>query len=266
MRTTLLVAVSILAVAFAGCTDEPPKGEFSSTGNALVMTGAVATFDSKDFNNPYPQTEGTLAECSQDDPNVPAQIQRCQRPYTVMDVNFTNLPDPQGKTYSVKFYSMASGAQEDISVLDNVHQMDGAWMGTAMFDNTADCSASKDSEACNKANKFDSVVLYLDDILVASAALSSGAAFEFDAGLLGASFTGSFSGRDLTLTVAGLGNYTYEAWLITADADGVLTHEEKFTVTNGETTFKAAMSLDKYAGVHIHVANTKLNVAVATIS
>ncbi len=266
MRTTLLVAVSILAVAFAGCTDEPPTGEFSSSGNALMMTGAVASFESQDFNNPYPQTEGTLAECAQD-PQAQPPVQACERPYTVMTLNLSSLPATSGKIYSVKWYSMATGAQQDLDVLSGMDMpADGTWMANEYtFDNTADCAASKDSDMCNKANTYDSVVLYLDDILVASAPLSTGAAFEFDEGLLGASFTGSYSGKDLTLTVSGLGNYTYEAWLISTDDAGVVTHEEKFTVVNGENTFTASQTINKFSGVHIHVAGTKLNVAVASL-
>ncbi len=263
MRTTLLVAVSILAVAFAGCTEEPPKGEFSSTGNALVLDGAVDTFESQDFNNPYEQTGNTQLECAQDGQNLP-NVQECDRPYTVMVLNFSNLPDPQAKAYSVSFYSESSGTQEDLGLL-NVHNMGGIWMGEYTFDNTDDCAQSTDSDLCNKANMYDTVVLYLDDIKVASAALSSGSAFLFDDSLLGTTFTGSFTGKTLTLSVAGLGNETYEGWLISTDADGVATHEESFTVMNGDNEFVATKTLDKYSAVHIHVAGTKLNVAVGAI-
>ncbi len=265
MRTTLLVAVSILAVAFAGCTEEPPKGEFSSSGNALVLEGKVESFESRDFNNPYTQTDGTLLECAANDTQAPEQVERCTYPNTVMTVNFTNLPDPSGKTYTIKFNSEAAGTEQDIAPL-NIHEMGGAWMGSYTFDNTADCASSKDNQACNKANSYDSVVLYLDDTLVASAGLSSGAAFAFDDDLLGASFTATYTGKDLTVTVSGLGNHTYEGWLIKTDDAGVVTHEEKFTVQNGENLLQAKETIDKYSGFHIHVAGTKLNVAVGSIS
>lgn len=272
MRTSYLVAVSLLAVVFAGCTDEPPSAEFSSSGHAISIAGSIESLETQQYSTPAPEGTPPAQQCVGDqipDP-VPAEDYQCEYPYTKMVVNFTGLPDPSGKTYSIKFYSDATGTMEDIGALDGVHEMGGAWMGNYAFDNEADCDGQQGDDgnaACDKTVNFDSVHLYLDDIPVASAGLTSGAAFEVLSSLTGGSFTGSYDGKDFVITTSGLSaNLTYQAWLITEDEAGAPVHAESFSVSaSGESTFTAEMNGDKYVGVHIHVTGTKLNVGVASL-
>lgn len=271
MRIPILAIV--LSLALAGCSDAPPAGEAASTGHHLTVTGSVTTFETQAFRDPTP-TSGTQ-DCPADQAPVPDDptpdpfaTQRCDRPYTKLTVNFTELPDPQTQSYTLKWYSEASGATEDLkAVSGHVHPTTGAYMAEdVVFDNEADCDDKTADAGCKMDATYDSVQLWLGEILVATAPLQANSPFVLDPGLLGTSFTADYSGKDLTLTVTALGNYTYQGWLITTDEAGVATHAESFTVSAGENTFKAPMNIEEYSDIHIHVAGTKLNVAVGAIA
>lgn len=265
MRTSFLVAVSLVTVVLAGCTDDQPTGEFSSGGAAIPVTGAVVDLDTQQYATPASAAPAEQ-QCLNDDVNQTA----CTYPYTKLSVNFTALPDPDGGTYSLMFYNGATAAFEAIAPLDAVHLMGTSWMGSLEYDNEADCVGQQGvpgNELCDKTINYDSVRVMLDDVAVAQAALNGGAAFEVIPTLTSGSFSGSYNGKSFTVTTSlGDANLTYTAWLITSDDTGAMTHAEDFTVSAaGETVYAAELNGNKYAEIHIHVAGTKLNVGIATL-
>ena len=102
---------------------------------------------------------------------------------------------------------------------------------------------------------------------MASAMIGSSGQFEVADALKGVSFSATHSGSELILNTNGIGNYTVDGWLVSMDEEtGVKTHDERFSVANGETIFEAPMNISDYAEVHLHVAGTKINIAVGTIA
>lgn len=264
----MLLALTLSVVALAGCSDEPPSGSFSSTGNAVVVDGNY-TVEFQSFNNPVTGTEGTQIECQQDqvvnaDPTGMIPVEACTYPYTKAMGHIMELPEADSQGYAVYFV--------DDSFTNPAFELDmlsANTMADWSFDNEADCDDQFTDDGCNLDGLYTHIEVRLvsQDLAVASAALSASGTFEVAEVLRGVSFDATYSGSEITLTTTGIGNFTVDGWLVSLDPEtNEKVHEDRFTVTNGETVFDASNDISDYAEVHLHVAGTKINVAVATIS
>lgn len=267
MRAMLLL-ITLLTVALAGCSDEPPAGEFSSTGNAIVVDGNY-TVEFQAFNNPYGDaTSGNQLECAQDQvveaTNGATPVEPCTYPFTKVMGHVMNLPQADSQGYAV--YFVDSGFSREPMELD---MLDGFSMVDWSFDNEDDCDGQFSDDGCNYEGLYDTIEIRLvsQDLAVASATVSSSGEFAIAPAVQGVSFTASYSGKELTLTTSGIGNYTVDGWTVRVDEEtGEKVHEDRFTVANGETIFDAPLDISEYAEIHLHVAGTKINLAVATVS
>lgn len=263
----MLLAITLLAISLAGCSDDPITGEFSSTGSS-IMLDAEFNVTYQAFNNPYAQTSGTELECQQDSVPAPVgdQIDDCTYPYTKVGGHVMQLPEPDNSGYAVYFVDSSFTRQP--MELDS---LSSHTMADWMFDNEGDCDGQFTDEGCNLEGLYDTVEVRLvsSGLPVATAPASAGSqTFSVHEGLLGVSFDASYTDNELTLTVSGMGNFTATGWLVTMDEEtGEKTHVEQFPVAgNGEVTYEAEDSIDSYAEVHLHVTGTKINVAVGAIA
>lgn len=277
MRSTILLAIAVLATALAGCSDPPPSGAFSFDSSAATGSGTIDDATYQDFEPAYDPTSGQgLPECptEEEDPTGMLPVERCTRPHTTIHANFSDLPDPEGNTFTVFFVdSTGTNPAEEAGDLEEVHEMGGAWMGEFHYDNSGDsqCANAEDDSAddtCNKDNQFDTLELRLEGTpLARSDGMGQGSSFSVMDIHRTVSFEGSYSGSDFTVSVSGLdSNLTYTAWLIIEDEAGAVVHQESFAVSNGENTYEAEMDGDQYVAFHIHVTGTKINVAVGAIA
>ena len=266
----MLVSVLTLAVALAGFSDDPPSGGFSRSGNAIVVDGNY-TVEFQEFVNPVSGTEGTQLECQQDQiadadptPGGLLPIEACTYPYTKAMGHIMSLPEADGQGYAVYFTDSGFSAEPlELAMLSGNSMLD--WS----FDNSSDCDGQFSDDGCNLDTMYDTLEIRLvsQDLAVATGGISSSGTFEVADAVKGVSFSASYDGKELTLTTSGIGNYTVDGWLVSEDEEtGALTHADKFSVANGETIYEAPESIDSYAQVHLHVAGTKINLAVATIS
>lgn len=260
MQKVLPLALALLTVALAGCSDDAPSGEFSFQNHAVGVEG-TAQNEYTAFNDPLGgqlPDEVPAGDCAQDQiPNLP-EDQRCTPAETSIMLAFTELPDPEARTYSAYLVD-SSGVTAD--------KLLGTLTGDAASGFELNFTEGEDYSN-EEQYTYDLVEVRLDAptaVPVASASASGGSqTFELNEGLVsGVDFTGTWTGSSLTVTVSGLNTtFAYEGWLVAEGGE----HVESFPVSNGENTFDAEAGIDTYAEFHIHVAGTKINVGVTTIS
>ncbi len=255
MQKVLLLAAALLTVALAGCSDELPTGEFSYQGHAIAVAG-TATNAYTAFNNPL-SAGGQSTDCQQD--MLPAGVgddQKCTQPETTIQIVLAQLPDPQGKSFSA-FLVDSTGTEAD-KLLGTLAAGAGGSYGLN-FTEAMDYSTG---------HSLDRIEIRLDsaNAVVVGYASSNEGSQDFmvnEATITGIDFDATWKGKALTLTVSGLNStYSYEGWLVSEDG----THSENFPVSNGVTEHDAEANINTYSAFHIHVAGTKVNVGVATIS
>lgn len=261
----MLLAITMLAVTLAGCSDEPPSGEFSSSGMAVVVDGNYTT-EFQSFNNPYEPTAGTDLACEQGQIPAPVgdNIDQCTFPFTKASGHVMELPEADSQGYAVYFVDDSFTNEPFELAMLSSHSM-ADWS----FDNSSECDDQQSDDGCNLDGLYTHLEIRLvsQDLPVASAMIGSSGQFEVADALKGVSFSATHSGSELILNTNGIGNYTVDGWLVSMDEEtGVKTHDERFSVANGETIFEAPMNISDYAEVHLHVAGTKINIAVGTIA
>lgn len=273
MRTELMVAVSLFAVALAGCTDPPPSGEVSGSSVAVPADGN-ADVDTQGFEAGVPDpSEGEnpaydpcpFAGQAEGEEVDPFEEFRCQRPFTKIDVHMMSLPDPQSSTYEV-FITDSKDEATEMKLDDLAANGTGENLMYEMsYDNTDDCADATEDAGCDHSTTHDTIEIRLGEILVATAALGGGS-FEANEAFSGTSFVFDYEGDSGVLTLSGAGgNITYEAVLYEATGEGETTAVETYPVSEGENEIQAENDIADYAEVHIHVEGTKINVAQGTV-
>ncbi len=262
MRTSILIAVSLLAVALAGCSDDPPSGEISGSSVAVPAAGTIELSETR-FNEPGPVAN----------PNQPGQTcpgretagqQQCTYPSSVLTIHLMSLPNPLNEQYTVTLVS-SSAATMDLGPLTATANGTEA-MYDLVYDNTDDCDNSYSDDGCVLSDQFDEIYVYMGELLVAIGPLQNGGSFEANPAFAGHSFSLTYENKDATVELTGNGNFTYDLVLYTADEAGEITAVEDYTVSPGSNEVTAEMSWDKYAEVHVHVAGTKVNLAKASVA
>ncbi len=256
---SILIAASLLAIALAGCSDDPPAGELTGSSVAVPVAGTV-TLDEQTFNEPAP-SQGDGATCQARE-NDPALNQKCTYPYTKLHLHMMSLPDPQAGEYTAMLAS-SSGATMDLGAFD-VNGTAPNFMFDLNFDNEDDCTGEYQDEGCVLSATYDEIHVYLDELLVATAPLQNGAGFVANPAFGGHAFVLTYEGKDATVELSGNGNFTYELVLYTADETGATSAAENYIVTVGSNEVTAELEFDQYAEAHIHVAGTKVNLAKAS--
>ncbi|MGB1586653.1 MAG: hypothetical protein ACPHID_06375 [Thermoplasmatota archaeon] len=261
----MLLALTLSVVALAGCSDEPPSGTFASSGNAIVVDGNY-TVEFQAFNNPYAQTADTQLACQQSQIPSPVgdNVDQCTFPFTKAMGHVMELPVADSQGYAVYFVDESFTNQPfELDVLSANTMAD--WS----FDNSDDCDGQQSDDGCNFEGMYSHIEVRLvsQDLAIASAAISSSGDLAIADAILGVSFDASYSGKELTLTTSGIGNYTVEGWTVSIDPETQeKVHEDSFSVANGETVFEAPKNISEYDEIHLHVAGTSINLAVATVS
>ncbi len=260
MQKVLPLAVALLTVALAGCSDELPSGEFSYQGHAIAVAGS-ATNAYTAFNDPIGSQDpssGTLPfDCQQD--GLPAGVgddQKCTQPETMISLVLAQLPDPQGKTFSAYLVD-TTGVEADKLLGTLTADAGGAY--SLNFTEAVDYSTD---------HTLDRIEVRLDaaNAVVVGYASSAEGSQDFmvnEATVNGIDFDATWKGKAITVSASGLSsNFSYEGWLVSEDG----THAENFPISNGETEYTAEANIDKFTSFHIHVAGTKVNVAVGSIA
>lgn len=263
MQKVLPLALAILTVALAGCSDEAPSGAFAFQNHSVALAG-TATNEYTEFSDPVggqlPDDAPAGTDCAQDGapPGSPIDDQKCTQPQTTISLVFTQLPDPEGKSYSAALVD-ASGTSpaKDLGTLD-------AGAGGSYSLNFTEAEDYSNEEQYGYTHILVSIVAGSNQVPVAVASADAGSqTFDIHEALTsGVDFDATWKGRDLSLTVSGLNStFAYEGWLVSDGGE----HSESFAVSNGEVTHEAAMNVGDYTEFHIHIAGTKVNVGVATI-
>lgn len=263
MQKVLPLALALLTVALAGCSDEAPSGAFSFENHALTVEGATtneytAFSDPVGSNIPGQVPAGT--NCAQDavpDP-VPVGDQKCTQAKTTISVVFAQLPDPQGKNYDAVLFD-----ENGVSPVKSLGTLSAGEGGSYSL-NFTEAEDFSNEERFGYTHILVRVDVGSTPVPVAAASADSGSQnFEIHWDLTsGLGFDATWEGKDLSLTVSGLNStYAYQGWLVSEGGE----HSESFPVSNGEVEYTADRNIDDYSAFHIHIAGTKVNVGVATI-
>jgi hypothetical protein len=244
----IILALTLLATVLAGCSSGPPSGEFSTDRHNVQVDGSAdVAFHAG--NMPYPNA----ALCPPDNPNLPPQL-RCSSPRTTVSGHFMVLREPSPAGYTLHWVN-DTGALEITTVVFN--ETGNMWDVVAQ-DLEGDYSG------------YTGIELRMGELVIATSGNSNGPnAFAANPDLTRASASGTWKGKDLTVTVSGLAaNATYTGYLYEKLEDGSVVQADgmSFPINgNGEYQYTAAKNINKYAEFHIHIAGSSWNVAQATI-
>lgn len=261
MRFAALLALSLLAVTLAGCSDDPPAGDIASSGAAYGIDGHVHSSTFQQFNDPTPQgpsPANVVPSCMAD--GAPAELDpvigqyRCTQAFSELNYLFVSLPQA---SWTMAF-SDSTGTNPDAGAKALTDNGDGsyAWNHT--------------EEGQYIMDTHDQVTLYAGTTAVATSGLNDGDSLEIVPALQGISYSANYSGKSLTGTVTGISEeepVAVTGWLVTVDDAGVKTHEEQVDLSgNGEFTHDAGMNIADFDEFHIHLAGTSINLATGTIA
>ncbi len=253
---SILVAFSVLAVALAGCSDDPPSGDISGSRSGLTVDGTI-DLEYQAANNPYPYA-GTELEalfaCNPDALAGPAGQETCSDPYSIVSAHVMTVPMPSSDGYKL-YYTSSSGEEMEIGALT---ETGGMYNLNQTFE--------------EDYSSFEEIHIRMGSLSIATATNGAGSqTFAANQSLMGTSLGGSWKGKTLNLEVSGLpavpSGVTFNGWLVSVDADtGEKTHEEQFPIEgDGAVSFKASKSLTNYDEVHVHVAGSQVNLAIADL-
>ncbi|MHB8633190.1 MAG: hypothetical protein ACYDBQ_04365 [Thermoplasmatota archaeon] len=233
----------VLMLALAGC-GKPPSGTVTSEGAAITVEG-VANVDYEAGTNPY----NTTAPTGPTGCGLPAPAPQCTPPSTTIHVRLDQAPAP-GTAYD----AVLTGASPDMKLGElkpNGTTYELTWASPS-----------------DLAGKYSFVDVRIGSFVLAHAAAQKAPSNKFvvvDQDLK-TTVSGTFSGPDLSVTVAGLpGNGTFLGALY-QDVGGNMTQEATFPVPgNGPLSYHASQNIGAFKELHIHVAGTMVVLAKAAL-
>ncbi len=252
---TILVALSVLAIALAGCSDDPPSGDLSNVRSGLMVDGEI-TLEYQEAENPYAtgQPIDDVVGCNPDPLAQAAGQPTCQPAMSTISAHIMSIPAPSADGYTL-VYVNATGEEREIGALADEG---GMYNLNATFE--------------EDLSSFESVAIRMGAVTIATAANTAGTqTFTVNDTLTMASVSGSWSGKKLDLEIAGLpaipGGATFNGWLVSVDADtGEKTHTEQFPIEgDGPVSFTATSSISEYDEFHIHIGTSSVNLVIADL-
>ncbi len=252
-QITLVLAATLVAVTLAGCTDTPPSGEFASTRNGITATGSAALEYQEEVKPIQEAVPGAPIDCVPDEAPGMLNGEKCVDPYTNVSIHFMSLPDSGAGSYEA-FFVDDNGTELAIGALEkgegSMYTLD------KMFD-------------VDHEGHFTKIQARLGSYVIAESPVMEGENNFAMSTAAPATVTATWKAKALTLTATGLQEgVQYTGWLVTMNEEtGEADHVESFTINAaGETVYDAEMNINKYDELHVHVADSKINVAIATIA
>ncbi|MEA3144036.1 MAG: hypothetical protein QOG31_1360 [Thermoplasmata archaeon] len=262
MSIRIVAILAVAALAAAGCAAKAPSGTLKALDYKAPVGGSiVATYQPFVGANPTGAVPmaGQQTQCAQG--SIPPQAQpstdpvvaRCKGPYSTFSAQAA-LPEPSAGGYKV--YAVGPGYELEVMSLKGSA---GSFAGTANV-TTEDLSA-----------KVKTLEVRMDGVAVASAPGTAGNhTLALAPTLAGLTVTGTFSGKHLDLSIAGLpANGTFVGRLYAADPASPTGYspKESFEVHAGTVSFDSpTTNIGDYAEFHIHVGASAVNLYKAAVT
>jgi hypothetical protein len=273
MNKALFLSLSLVAVAFAGCTDEPPSGIFTATAPAADYSTASIVVSSTPAANNYPggNSTGDEAECGADQvTEIDTSSSAPQCTEATSNVSMTPaggavLPAVDSSTGYTLYLIKADDTEFVLGPMADHGPLDGG----NHYDYPATEFLGEDFTGAKEVQiRFDATVV--------ATAPGNGGQFELSQGLQDFEADVNFTGREISVT---LKNTPADAanvmvgWLINVETDvetGVVTktHSVQILLAGNETMYtltEAQGFVGDYEEFHVHVGASAINVAVAPI-
>ncbi|MGB0652707.1 MAG: hypothetical protein ACPGQL_05855 [Thermoplasmatota archaeon] len=256
MHKSILLSALLAATVLAGCSDGPASGEFASTSPSISIDGS-AELEYVEASSTYPGSDPQLEaiyDCSLDQlTGTVGQGPICTPASSMISVHMHSLPNPDANGYTLYLVN-STGDEMNLGNL-----ADG---GAGMYTFTADESTYY--------GDWEEMVIRMGTIPVASAPNMSGnQTFAVNSGLLGASVSGTWSGKTLTVNAGGLYDHpdaSFIGWLVTVDEEtGMKTHVEQFSMGPGETVYEASEDIEDYQEFHVHLGGSDINLGITQL-
>lgn len=273
---TAAAGLALAAVLLiAGCAAPVPEGTIVADQEAFASeTAGEANVTYTEFRSPANDTAGgapgTIDEatgqdvqCAGDEPagSAPGSEEyQCTYPSTAVMVGFTSLPDPGTSTYSAWFV----GPEEELEI--GALEFNEHGQHADPPEPTYGVNVTFEGE--NHEGKYEAIELRLGAVALARASASGGTnAFTILPELLSVNATLSWVGMEMTVSVEGLPEGAEATgWLVAMDpVQEELVHETSIPLGNGTTTATAPKPLAEYAEFHVHLGDSKVNLATTKI-
>ncbi len=264
MQKALFLSLTIVAVALAGCTDEPQAGEFLATIGAADYSEVGIAITSQSAANEYP---GDNAEaCGADE--ITGQLPQDQ--FYCRDAVSTVALTPEG---GATLPLVAESVGYSLFLIDGINEFE---LGSLDHHGNGHYDFPEQTYEDQDFGTADSVELRFGDIVIATAS-GTGGAFALESSLNMMSADVAFDGADITVTLADAPiNATFTVWLIDIPEEegedgemvqGEPVHAVAFEVSGTEPASYTLTAEEGFVGdyeeFHVHVGSegqTSINV------
>lgn len=269
-KSTLLLGILLVGSLLAGCADEVPPVTIDADqeGVTAATSGNVAIVY-QDAHSPANESTmgatGTVDEttdqdtsCAADeDPTGSSAEYQCTPAATVVNVSFESLPLPGTSAYK----AFLVGNEGELELGDLAFNEHAEHMGGPMFAVNATLPE-------NVNGMYDRVEVRLGSLVLAWAPATGGTnPFTVNPAVLAVSVSISYQGTQLTVNAENLPEGADPVgWLVEVDMDGEKVHAVQFPINGNATQFTAERPITEFAEFHVHVGDSKINMAIATLS
>ncbi len=272
MNKALFVSLTLVALALAGCAEEPAHGTFVATTPAADYTTASVVIQSSPATNNYPGGGDDACDADQITENDPAgEAPRCEE--AISTVTFQPeggavLPLAGSEGYTLWLVRI-DDSEFKLGDLEDHGPVDGG--GHYAFPAT--------EYPGEDFTNYKEVQIRLGETTVVAtqgAKLEPNQYFEIAEHLDALEATITFEGAQIDVALANVPNGTpLVAWLVSEDVDeetgeglGTYSHSVKFNLAGEQTSYtltEAEGFVGDYKEFHIHVGGSSINVAKSSV-
>lgn len=269
VRTTLVLGLLLLGTAFAGCVEEASEVTVDADREGVTAaTLGAAAIQYQDAHSPanestmgatgtVDETTGQETSCAGDETG--SEEVECTPAATKVNLTFETLPLPGASPY--KAFFVANGSELELG--DLVYNEHAMHEGEGGFLFSLHVTLDE-----NVQGQYDAIEIRYGAFVLATAAAAGGTNdFVVVPSVLAVDVSASYAANVITVNAQGLPEGAEPTgWLVEQDADGELVHTVDFPLSGNVSEFTAERPIAAYAEFHVHVADSKINLAIASLA
>ncbi len=268
-NTAILVGILLVGTVFAGCAEELPEvnvdADREGVTDATVGSAAIQYQDAHSPSNESTMgTTGTIDETTGQDTSCAgdeagSEEVQCTPASTSVHLTFDSLPLPGDSPY--KAFLVANGSELELG--DLVYNEHAMHEGEGGFLFSLNVTLEENVEGM-----YDTVEIRYGSFVLATASAAGGAnAFAVAPAVLEVDVSATYVGNVITVNADNLPEGAEPTgWLVELDPDGEKLHAVDFPLSGNQTEFTAERPIADFVEFHVHVADSKINLAIATLT
>lgn len=269
VKTPILVGILLVGTLLAGCAEEVP--EVTADADREGVTGATAGSAAVQYQQAHsPANEstmgatGTIDETTGQDTSCAGdetggEEVQCTPESTQINLTFDSLPLPGDAPY--KAFLVANGSELELG--DLVYNEHAMHEGEGGFLFSLNVTLEQNVEG-----QYDAIEVRYGAFVLATAPATGGSnPFAVAPGVLDVQVSATYHGSVITVNAEDLPEGAdATGWLVETDPDGELLHAIDFPLSGNMTEYDAERPIADFVEFHVHVADSKINLAIASLA